>query len=168
MASTYKNLSLYEPSVVPSGENKYFGIVVSDYNSDITYSLLSACIQTLQDHQVVEENITVWHVPGAFELPLAAQKMVEDTPELNAVICIGCVITGETKHDDYINQAVAQAIMQLGITYSLPIIFGILTPRTYEQALARAGGEHGNKGIEAAISALRMAELMGGNSTLEW
>jgi 6,7-dimethyl-8-ribityllumazine synthase len=118
-----------------------------------------ACVTTLQKHGAMTEAIAIWHVPGVFELPLAAQTIC-DAENPDAVICLGCVITGETKHDEYINKSVAQALMQLGLSYATPIIFGVLTPQNIEQAQDRAGGKHGNKGVEAAIAAIRMADLL--------
>ena len=146
-------------SEIPNARHFKFGIVVSDYNSEITYSLLEGCVTTLQKHGALAEAIAIWHVPGTFELPLAAQTMC-DAENPDAVICLGCVITGETKHDEYINKSVAQALMQLGLSYATPIIFGVLTPLTLEQAQDRAGGKHGNKGVESAIAAIRMADLL--------
>ena len=146
-------------SEIPNARHFKFGIVVSDYNSEITYSLLEGCVTTLQKHGALAEAIAIWHVPGTFELPLAAQTMC-DAENPDAVFCLGCVITGETKHDEYINKSVAQALMQLGLSYATPIIFGVLTPLTLEQAQDRAGGKHGNKGVESAIAAIRMADLL--------
>lgn len=158
MATALKNLSDFDATTIPSAANMSFGIVVTDYHTDITYKLLEGCYETLQQYGASPENIHVTHVPGTFELPLGARLLFEKH-EPNAVICLGCVITGETKHDEYINQSVAQAIMQLGIQFARPFVFGVLTPRTHQQAVDRSGGKHGNKGIEAAITAIKMAEL---------
>jgi 6,7-dimethyl-8-ribityllumazine synthase len=158
MASALKNLSDYNANDIPSGKNKRFGIVVSDYNSNITFALLEACYNTLLAHGVNENQVHIVHVPGAYELPLGAKILFQAQP-FDAIIGIGCVITGETKHDDYINNAVSNAIMQLNIQHSTPFVFGLLTPRTLQQALDRAGGKHGNKGVEAAVTALKMAHL---------
>ncbi len=158
MASSLKNLSDYDPSQIPSAEGMSFGIVVTDYHTDITYTLLQACHDTLVKHGAETARIEILHVPGTFELPLGAQFLYENF-EPDAVICIGCVITGETKHDEYINSAVSRSIMQLGIDFNVPFVFGVLTPRTHEQALDRAGGKHGNKGIEAAVTAIKMVDL---------
>lgn len=163
MATALKNLSNYDPATLNNIQGKRFGIVVSDYNRDITFSLLKACHQTLIENGAIESDIIIAHVPGSFELPLGA-KMLHDkhaktsTP-LDALICIGCVITGETKHDDYINQAISQGIMQLNLSYGKPFVFGVLTPRTHQQALDRAGGKHGNKGVEAAVAAIKMLDF---------
>lgn len=159
MSALLKNLSEYNVSEIPDASEFSFAIVVADYNSDITYPMLRGCIETLLAHGADEQFILVQHVPGAFELPIAAQVLIENN-ELNAVICLGCVITGETKHDEYISNAVANGLMKLGLDFSIPVIFGVLTPQTQEQAQARAGGKHGNKGVEAAISAIKMAQLL--------
>jgi len=139
-------------------EDFKIGIVVSDWNKEITESLLAGCKGTLIEHGISEDDLQVIHVPGSFELPTGA-RMLDDKYNLDAVICLGCVIEGETKHNEYINQAVATGITQLGILRSKPFIFGVLTPNSMEQAQDRAGGDHGNKGIEAAITALTMAKL---------
>lgn len=161
MASRLKNLSEYQAENIPSGKGKSFGIVVSEWNREITHALYDGCLDTLQEHDVDEDDIHVVQVPGSFELPVGA-KMLAGYHKLDAVICLGCVIKGETKHDEYINQAVATGLMTLGIASGIPCIFGVLTPNTLEQAKARAGGEHGNKGVEAAVTALRMADLRDG------
>ncbi len=158
MASSLKNLSEYPLDEIPAAGGMTFGIAVTDYHNDITFALLRGCIETLHKHGAEDQNITVYHVPGAFELPLGAQFLVE-TKEPDAVICLGCVITGETRHDEYICNAVSQGIMQLGLDFNIPIIFGVLTPQTLQQAKDRAGGKYGNKGIEAAVTAIKMVDL---------
>lgn len=145
-------------SHIPDGKDLRFGIVVSDWNKEITDKLLAACTETLRNHQVPETQINVIRVPGSFELPMGA-KLLLSRDQYDAIICLGCVIKGETKHDEYISQAVAQGIMHLGIVSNVPVIFGVLTPNDLAQAEARAGGTHGNKGAEAADTALRMAAL---------
>jgi 6,7-dimethyl-8-ribityllumazine synthase len=156
MASSLKNLSEYDPGNIPSGSGKRFGIVLSEWNSEITFKLYEGCHQTLLENGVKEEDIFLRVVPGSYELPFGArQVMVEEKPD--AVICLGCVIKGETDHDVYINQAVANGIMQLGLTSGIPVIFGVLTPNNRQQAEERSGGKHGNKGVESAVTALRMA-----------
>ncbi len=157
MASALQNLSDYNPAEVPSGKGKRFGVVVAEWNRHITFSLLEGCVDTLRHHGVQDEDIIVKVVPGTFELPFAAKKL--QTSHVSAVICIGCVIKGETKHDEYINHSVAIALQQLNVECNIPFIFGVLTPNNEEQALERAGGKHGNKGVEAAVTALRMANL---------
>ncbi len=135
-----------------------FGVAVSDWNADITHALYRGCLKTLIKHGVKEENIHTVQVPGTFELPVAA-KMLAGSKRLNAVICIGAVIKGETKHDEYINNAVANGLTTLSIASGIPCIFGVLTPNDHQQAVDRAGGKHGNKGVEAAVTAIRMAAL---------
>ena len=158
MASHLKSLSEYDANRIPDVAHQSFGIVVSDYNPDITYALLKACIECLLKHGCKESNIIVKHVPGAFELPLGAELLFQDQ-KLDAVICLGCIIKGGTRHDEYINHAIAQAIMKLNSKYKHPFIFGVLTPNTLAQAQDRAGGKHGNKGIEAAIAAIKMVHF---------
>ena len=143
---------------MPDGSEFSFGIIVSEYNSDITFSLRDACVKALLAHNVSAENITVDYAPGAFELPVAAQSLYFGTM-CDAVIVLGCVIKGDTDHDIYINQAVSQGIMNLGIELDMPFIFGLLTTNDHQQAVDRAGGKHGNKGTECAIAALKMLAL---------
>jgi 6,7-dimethyl-8-ribityllumazine synthase len=152
------NLSAYDPASVPDAGKMRFGIVVSDWNSDITFSLLKGALSTLKKHGASAKNIIIRHVPGSFELTLGAQFLAE-YDDLDAVICLGCVIQGETPHFSYICQGVTQGITQLNLEYNIPFIFGVLTTNTIEQAVDRAGGKHGNKGNEAAITAIKMAAL---------
>jgi 6,7-dimethyl-8-ribityllumazine synthase len=158
MATKNKNLSAYEPDQIPSAKKMIFGIVVSDWNSEITHALLDGAYKTLILHGAKEDNILVKHVPGSFELTLGAQFMAEYA-DLDAVICLGCVIQGETRHFDFICQSVTHGITELNMNYNIPFVFGLLTTNSMEQAAARAGGKHGNKGIEAAITAIKMAAL---------
>ena len=158
MASALKNLSTYSPDTLPDGSELKFGIVVSDWNEKITHALYNGAVETLQKHGVKEENIRVIQVPGSFELPVGA-KMILSKQRTDAIICLGCVIKGETAHNEYINQAVATGLTNLSIASGIPCIFGVLTPNDEQQALDRAGGKHGNKGVEAAVTALRMAGL---------
>jgi 6,7-dimethyl-8-ribityllumazine synthase len=152
------NLSAYDTVNVPDASRMRFGIVVSDWNSEITWSLLEGAVRTLKQHGTDDKNIVIKHVPGSFELTLGAQFLAEyDDPD--AVICLGCVIQGETPHFTYICQGVTQGITQLNMEYNIPFIFGVLTTNTLQQAAARAGGIHGNKGDEAAITAIKMATL---------
>ncbi|HUW91602.1 MAG TPA: 6,7-dimethyl-8-ribityllumazine synthase [Bacteroidales bacterium] len=153
-----RNLSDYDPKAVPDASEMRFGIVVSDWNSEITGALLSGATGTLGRHGVTPENIVIRHVPGTFELTLGGQWLAE-YDDLDGVICLGCVIQGETPHFNYICQGVTQGITQLNLDYNIPFIFGILTTLTREQALERAGGIHGNKGEEAAVTVIRMAAL---------
>jgi 6,7-dimethyl-8-ribityllumazine synthase len=158
MASALKNLSTYDEDQLPSSEDFAFGIVVADWNPKITHALYEGCYDTLIKHGTKAENIYTAQVPGSFELPAGAKMMI-DKHKLDAVICLGCVIKGETSHNEYINQAVASGLTNLGMVYGKPFIFGVLTPNTEEQAIDRAGGKHGNKGVEAAVTAIRMSAL---------
>lgn len=161
MASSLKNLSTYDDSTIPSAEEMVFGIIVSEWNAHITHALYEGCIETLLKHGASEENIHLAQVPGAFELPIGA-RILSGQHTLDAVICLGCVIKGETNHDEYINNAVATGLANLGITTGKPFIFGLLTTNNEQQAIDRAGGKHGNKGVEAAVTAIRMAALRRG------
>lgn len=152
------DLSEYDPSSVPDAGKMSFGIVVSDWNQEITQALLKGAKKTLIRHGAKKDNIIVRHVPGSFELPLGAQIIV-DSHDLDAIICIGCVIQGETPHFTFICESVSHGIMRLNLEYKIPFIFGVLTTNTMEQAKARSGGIHGNKGDEAAITAIKMAFL---------
>ncbi len=158
MATANKNLSEYKDQEIPSAKKMLFGIVVSDWNPTITHKLLEGAIETLKQHGAKRDSILVKHVPGSFELTLGAQFMAEYA-DLDAVICLGCVIQGETPHFQYVCQGVTHGITELNMSYNIPFIFGVLTTLTQEQALERAGGKHGNKGVEAAITAIRMAAL---------
>jgi len=153
-----KNLSAYDPELVPDASEMRFGIVVSDWNKEVTWALLDGAIRTLEKHGVTDKNIVVKHVPGSFELTLGAQFLAE-YDDLDAIICLGCVIQGETPHFTYICQGVTQGITQLNMEYNLPFIFGVLTTLDQKQAVDRAGGKLGNKGDEAAITAIKMAAL---------
>ena len=152
------DLSEYDTASVPDAGKMRFGIVVSDWNREVTHSLLEGSITTLKKHGASESNIIVRHVPGSFELTLGAQFLAE-YDDLDAIICLGCVIQGETPHFSYICQGVTQGITQLNLEYNIPFIFGVLTTLDHKQALERAGGKHGNKGDEAAVTAIRMAAL---------
>jgi 6,7-dimethyl-8-ribityllumazine synthase len=158
MATNLKNLSDYDINSVPSAEGMRFGIVVAEWNHEITGALLEGCFNTLRKHGVEESEIIVKHVPGTFELTLGAQWLAE-YEDLDGVICIGCVIQGETPHFTYICQGVTQGITKLNMDYNIPFVFGVLTTNTPEQAKDRAGGRHGNKGDEAAVTAIKMAAL---------
>lgn len=152
------NLSDYNHSGVPSASEMRFGIVVSDWNSDITMALLEGALSTLRKHDAANSNIIIKHVPGSFELTLGAQFIAE-YDDVDAVICLGCVIQGETPHFTFICQGITQGITQLNLEYNIPFIFGVLTVDNRQQAIDRAGGKHGNKGDEAAITAIKMAAL---------
>ena len=159
MASALKNLSSYDENNIPSGEKMEFGVIVADWNAHITHALYEGCYETLLKHGVKAENIQVIQVPGAFELPAAARMLANKKNSLDAIICIGCVIKGETNHDEYINLSVANALQNLSIALGKAFIFGVLTPNSEAQALERAGGKHGNKGVEAAFTAIKMAVM---------
>ncbi len=156
MATT--DLSAYDPTTVPSAKGMRFGIVVSDWNNEITWALLEATVSTLKKHGAIDQNIVIKHVPGSFELPLAGQYIAE-YDDVDAVICLGCVIQGETPHFTYVCQGVTQGIASLNLEYNIPFIFGLLTCDTQQQAIDRSGGKHGNKGDEAAVTAIKMAAL---------
>ncbi len=158
MASALKNLSKYDEQTIPAADDMVFGIVVAEWNAEITHALYEACYDTLIKHGAKAENIHTVQVPGSFELPAGA-RILNGRKKLDAVVCLGCVIKGETNHNEYINQAVAQGLVNLSIATGKPFIFGVLTPNDQEQALERAGGKHGNKGVEAAVTAIRMAAL---------
>lgn len=158
MATILKNLSDYDFNKIPTLNGKSVGIIISEWNYEITGSMADAAIDTLQKQGFERSNIHIHHVPGSFELPLGAQLLLENS-DVNAVICIGCVIQGETRHFDFICQAVSQKLMELNIEFSVPVIFGVLTTNTLQQAIDRAGGKHGNKGIEAAVAAIKMIHL---------
>jgi 6,7-dimethyl-8-ribityllumazine synthase len=152
------DLSDYDPTKVPDAGKMRFGIVVSDWNHEVTHSLLEAATITLKKHGATDNNIVIRHVPGSFELTLGAQFLAE-YDDLDAIICLGCIIQGETPHFNYICQGVTQGITQLNLEYNIPFIFGVLTTLNHEQAVERSGGKHGNKGDEAAVTAIKMAAL---------
>jgi 6,7-dimethyl-8-ribityllumazine synthase len=158
MASSLKNLSQHDPESIPDGSSMKFSIIVSEWNEDITAKLLEGALNTLKINRVKEENISVKFVPGSFELPYGARIVAEQFLP-HAVICLGCVIRGETSHFDYICKGVTYGITELNLDYDIPFIFGVLTTENRQQALDRAGGQHGNKGDEAAVTALKMAAL---------
>lgn len=163
MATNHKSLSDFSHITVGSARDYRFGIVVSQWNAEITGSLLNGAYQALLDHDAQESNIRVIEVPGSYELTAGADILLRDKT-LDAVICLGCVIQGETPHFDYICNAVANGITNLSLKHGKPVIFGVLTTLDLEQASARAGGKHGNKGEEAAVTAIQMAALSVTNS----
>lgn len=156
MATALHPLSVYDAETVPSATPYRFAVVVSEWNAAITDALASGCIETLEKHGA--KTIRVFHVPGSFELSSAAGKLA-DTGRFDAVICLGCVIQGETRHFDFICEAVANGLTQVGIQYKIPAIFGVLTTQNQAQAEARSGGALGNKGVEAAVTAIKMADF---------
>ncbi len=159
MASELKNLSDFSHTTIPNGKDFKFGILVAEWNAEITGALYKGTFDTLIAHGVLEKNITSYNVPGSFELSGAADILLSKKGELDGVICLGCVIQGDTKHFDFICNAVADGITNVGIKYSKPVIFGVLTTNDAQQAKDRAGGRLGNKGDEAAITALKMADF---------
>ena len=158
MATALKNLSKYDDASLPDCKKIRFGIVVADWNQEITHSLYEACFSTLIKHGAVDKNIITIQVPGAYELTSASALLIENK-KIDAVISLGCVIKGETSHNEYINSSVAIGLTELAIKTGIPCIFGLLTPNNWEQAKDRSGGKHGNKGVEAAVTAIRMVDL---------
>ena len=156
MATT--NLSYYDKTTIPNANNFRFGIVVSEWNPDITKNLQKGAIETLLDCGAKKENIISWEVPGSFELVYGCKKMLE-TLQLDAIIAIGNVIQGETKHFDFVCNGVTKGIVDLNIKFNTPIIFCVLTDSTRQQSIDRSGGKLGNKGVECAIAAIKMASL---------
>lgn len=157
MATKNQNLSDYDKNTIPSAKQFRFGIVVSEWNSNITDNLLTGAKDTLMEHGALAENITTWHVPGSYELIYGSKKMQEH--RVDAVIAIGCVIQGETKHFDFVCEAVSQGIKDLNVQHDTPVIFCVLTDNVMQQSIDRSGGKHGNKGVEAAVAAIKMAVL---------
>ena len=158
MATATKNLSVYDKATIPNAKNFRFGIVVSEWNANITEGLFQGAKEALIDCGASEDNIIRWDVPGSFELTFGSKKMIA-TQKVNAVIAIGSVIQGETKHFDFVCSATAQGIKDLNVTTDVPVIFCVLTDNTMQQAIDRSGGIHSNKGTEAAIAAIKMAAL---------
>lgn len=157
MSSANKNLSSYSGEI-PNLSSKKFGIVVAEWNEEITEALYEGAVEVLLKHGIPSKNIIRNNVPGTFELSLGAQWLAAKD-SIDAVICLGCVIQGETRHFDFICQAVATGITEVNLKYNKPVIFGVLTTDNKDQAFDRAGGKHGNKGDEAAITALKMLAL---------
>jgi 6,7-dimethyl-8-ribityllumazine synthase len=157
MATALSNLSAYNSDAVPDGTSFTVHLVVSQWNDTITSSLQEGAVTTLLKHKVQESNIKVWNVPGSFELIYGAKKAQSYNPD--AVIVIGSVIQGQTKHFDFVCEAVSQGIKDLNVHSVVPGIFCVLTDNTLEQAQDRSGGKHGNKGVEAAVAALQMIAL---------
>ena len=155
MASNQKNLSDHSNKNINNIGDKKFAVVVSEWNEEVTESLYHGVMETLIQHGADRSNIIRKNVPGSFELTLGAQWMAMEQ-DIDAVICLGCVIQGETRHFDFICDAVAQGITNVSLKYNKPVIFGVLTPNSQKQALDRAGGKYGNKGDEAAITAIKM------------
>ncbi|MFC4817327.1 MULTISPECIES: 6,7-dimethyl-8-ribityllumazine synthase [unclassified Flavobacterium] len=158
MATENKNLSNYDKNTIPNAKDFRFGIVVSEWNETITEGLYKGAEAALLDCGTLPENIIRWNVPGSFELIYGAKKMIE-TQNVDCVITIGCVIKGETMHFEFVCEGVTQGIKDLNIQTDVPVIFCLLTDNTMQQSIDRSGGKHGNKGTEAAIAAIKMADL---------
>jgi len=157
MATENTHLSNYDSTTLPDATKFRFGIVVSEWNPTITEGLLKGAIDALLDCGVEDSNIKTIHVPGSFELIFGAKKMQQQ--HVDAVIAIGSVIKGETQHFDFVCDGVTQGIKELNILYDVPVIFCVLTDNNLQQSIDRSGGKHGNKGVEAAITAIKMAHL---------
>lgn len=158
MSTQHKNLSTISLQADKAFKKYCIGIVVAEWNTAVTGALLAGAVAHLQSVGVKEKNIIIHHVPGSFELPLGAQFLAAQK-NIDAVITLGCVIQGETRHFDFICNACAQGVMDVGLAFNIPVVFGVLTTNTQEQAMDRAGGKHGNKGVEAAETALKMLNL---------
>lgn len=158
MATASKNLSHFNPDDIPKADHLRIGLVVSQWNKEITEALCNGAYEGLLECGVANENIHRWNVPGSFELVYGCKKMIEDLKP-DAVIAIGSVIRGETKHFDFVCSAATQGIKDLNVRMNCPVIFCVLTDDNWEQAKDRSGGKHGNKGVEAAIAAIEMASL---------
>ena len=157
MATVNNNLSEYDKASIPNASNYRFGIVVSEWNDNITEGLFKGAYETLVENKVAPENITRWNVPGSYELIYGCKKMQQQ--KVDVVIAIGSVIQGETKHFDFVCDAVSQGVKDLNLQYDLPTIFCVLTDNTKQQSIDRSGGKLGNKGVECAIAAIKMATL---------
>lgn len=158
MATHLKNLSDFSNLDIPSAKNFRFGIVVSQWNEQVTNALYRGAYDALLKYGADEENIVSIQVPGSYEL-ISAADMLLTSRQVNAVICLGCVIQGETRHFDFICDAVANGIANVSIKHNKPVVFGVLTTENLQQALERAGGVHGNKGEEAGVTAIKMADI---------
>ena len=159
MATIDTNLSEYNKEKIPNGADFKIGIVVSEWNDDITFNLLKGAKEVLEENGVKAKNILVKYVPGAFELPLGCQLLLEADDDIDGVIAIGCVIQGETKHFDFVCQGTTQGIMAVNMEYNTPVTFCVLTDNTRQQSIDRSGGKYGNKGIECAVACLKMIGL---------
>ncbi len=158
MATENKNLSQYNKNELPNARDMRFGFVVSEWNENITEGLFHGAYNALIDCGALPDHITRWNVPGSFELIFGANQM-HRTLELDAIIVIGCVIKGETMHFEFVCEGVTQGIKDLNLKYNIPTIFCVLTDNTIQQSIDRSGGKHGNKGVEAAIAALKMQKM---------
>ena len=159
MATAYQNLSSYDFNSIPDASGMNVGIVVSEWNNAITEKLLQGACDTLQRHGVSNDNIRVFRVPGSFELTFGAQQVAKYC-DVDAVIVLGCVVRGDTPHFDYVCEGVTEGITRLNTIQDIPVIFGLLTTENMQQAEDRAGGIHGNKGDESAITAIKMIDFI--------
>ena len=157
MTTANKNLSFFDKNLIPDASDFKFGIVVSKWNKKITDNLLNGALDTLKSFHVRESNIVIFKVPGSFELIYGAKKI--NKKNVDVIICLGSIIKGETKHFDFISSSVANGIKDLNLTLDIPVIFGVLTDDNEQQAIDRSGGKYGNKGVEAAVSAIEMLNL---------
>ena len=157
MSTNHSNLSDYDKASVPSGDNLTVGLVVSEWNEEITESLYSGAYDTLVERGVLSNNIKRINVPGSFELVYGSKKMIQSN--VDVVIAIGCVIKGETEHFNYICHSVSNGIIDLNINFNTPVVFCVLTDNNKQQSVDRSGGKHGNKGVEAAITALKLSAI---------
>ena len=158
MATQLKNLSDFSGTTIPSAAPFSFAIIAAEWNAEVTLALYNGAYHALVDNGALPENTQSYWVPGSFELTSAAD-MVLNTTSADAVICLGCVIQGETRHFDFICNAVANGLSNVAVKYTKPVIFGVLTQDNQQQAVDRAGGKHGNKGVEAGVTAIKMAQL---------
>ncbi|MBL0126195.1 MAG: 6,7-dimethyl-8-ribityllumazine synthase [Flavobacteriales bacterium] len=158
MSTADHHLSHYDPSGVPSGAGRRFALVVSEWNMEVTDALRKGARETLLKHGVAEADLIERWVPGSFELAAGAQFLLE-RGGLDGVICLGSIVRGETPHFDYVCHGTTQGIMSVGLKFSVPVIFGVLTDDTLQQAKDRSGGKHGNKGVDCAVAVLKLAEL---------
>jgi 6,7-dimethyl-8-ribityllumazine synthase len=156
MATINKNLSVYDKNTVPKAKNFRFGVVVAEWNDTITEGLYNGALEAFLENEVPADHIIRWNVPGSFELVYGCKKMLQ-TQNVDAVIAIGCVVQGQTKHFDFVCEGVTQGIKDLNVQSDIPVIFCVLTDNTMQQSIDRSGGIHGNKGTEAAIAAIKMA-----------
>jgi 6,7-dimethyl-8-ribityllumazine synthase len=158
VATALKNLSHYDKNKIPTGADFKIGIVVSEWNDEITNNLFLGAKKTLLENDVPEENILIRYVPGAFELPLGVQLLLDNT-DVDGVIAIGVVIQGETKHFDYVCSGTTEGLMRVMLEYNSPVSFCVLTDNLIQQSIDRSGGVHGNKGVECAIACLKMIDF---------
>jgi 6,7-dimethyl-8-ribityllumazine synthase len=159
MATANQLLLTYDESAIPDASGMRIGIVASEWNSPVTDKMLQGACETLQKHHLSPDNIRTYRVPGSFELTFGAQQVAK-YGDVDAVIVIGCVVRGETPHFDYVCQGVTEGVARLNAMQDIPVIFGVLTTETQQQAEDRAGGKFGNKGAEAAITAIKMIDFI--------